>query len=267
AVLVLQEAVALAVEVAVDLDARRGVAARVVDPAVGLAVGVRVLGARGEAAVGQVGVRRVELAVEVGVLFARQDLSALRVDRDLDLGLAVAVGVERLHDALLLVDLDRLRVEDLVRDVALAGALRGGGRVGRRLGGGAVLGLLLQRLVRLFLLVDRREQLFLVLQLGLDLGLEVLLLLELVVDLVFHLLVGALGRAVVAAPAVARRWRLAAPALERNVARDQTPERERARAGGGADRPELGADYGADDHALERCLGAPRDLVLAAALR
>ena len=123
-----------------------------------------------------------------------------------------------------------------------------------------------ERLVGLFLLVDRGEQLFLVLQLGLDLGLEVLLLLELVVDLVLHLLVGAARGAAAAAAAAAGRRRVAPAALEGNVAGDHAPEHERARADGGADRAELGADHGADDHALERSLGAPRDLILAAPL-
>ncbi len=258
--LVLEEPVARAVSVAIDLDARGRLLAIVGQPAVGLSVLVGVLFARCELTVGQVEVLRVERAVVVGVLGARDRLPRLRVDQDLDLGPAVPIRVERLHHFFLLPDLLRLGLEDRVGDVALAGALGRGRRIARVHGAGAVARLLLERLVRLFLLVDGGEQVFLTLQLGLDLGFELFLLLDLFLDLVAHLLVGA-ARARV-------RRRGTAAGLERNVAGDHAVDPERRGADQRADAgAELCADHGADDHALEPGLRAPRERILALALR
>ena len=240
AALVDVETIDPAVVVAVDLHARAA-AVLVAREAVRLAVVVRVLGARADLAV-LVAVLGIELAVEVGVLRAADQLAGLLVEDQLDFGLAVAVGVERLRHAPAAV-LAGLHLEQGFGDLALVGGPRRRQHVAH-LGLDPPLLLLAKALVERLLAVDGLEQLLLPLELRLDLGLELVLLHQLVLDLLLE------GRVGIHAAGIAPGG--AAGAIQRHVAGDQAVEAEQGGADSGAvDARHLTADHCPHDHALE----------------
>jgi hypothetical protein len=253
------EAVLDPVEVSVRLHPHTD-SVLVVDPAVGRAVVVSVLGPEYDLSP-LVGVLDVEGAVVVRVLRTAQYLAGALVHDDLDLRSSIPIRVEGPVDVDLLSLPASLLLEDRFRELPLVRGGRSSERILALLGLQPGLLLVADRLLDRLLLVDRGEQLLLPLELLLDLRLEILLAGELVLDLAVEF--------VLARAAATRGHRAPATApLEGDVSGDEAVKGEEHGSDGGAvAASDLASHDGPDDQAFHGALGPPADTTARSGLR